>query len=159
MQLKNNNLGTLIKVSLCSVLALGFVSSLGAADATGSWTWMQAGRGGGAETKITLKLKVEGEKLTGTVTQPGRGGGAATDVAISEGKVKGEELSFSVVRDMGGTPMTTKYSGKLAGDTIKGKIEREGRGGGAPTTTDWEAKREAAAAPAPAAPAPAAPKK
>jgi hypothetical protein len=67
---------------------------------------MQAGRGGGTETKITLKLKVEGEKLTGTVTQPGRGGGAATDIAISEGKVKGEEISFSVVRDMGGTPMT-----------------------------------------------------
>ncbi len=149
-------LATLIKVSLCSVLALGFISSLQAADATGTWSWTQAARGGGADTKITLKLKVDGEKLTGTITQPGRGGGAATDIAISDGKVKADAISFSVVRDMGGNSMTNKYSGKLAGDTINGTMERPGRGGGAPTSSDWEAKREAAApAAAPAATPPA----
>jgi hypothetical protein len=147
-------LSTLIKASLCSILALGFVSSLQAADATGTWTWMQQGRGGGGtETKITLKLKVDGEKLTGTITQPGRGGAAATDIAITEGKVKADDLSFSVVRDVGGNTMTTKYTGKLDKDTIKGKVERPGRGGGAPTSTDWEAKREAAAPAAATAPA------
>jgi hypothetical protein len=151
-------LTTLIKVSLCSILALGFVSSLQAADATGTWSWTQAARGGGADTKITLKLKVEGEKLTGTITQPGRGGAAATDIAITDGKVKGDDISFSVTRDMGGNTMTTKYNGKVTADAIKGKVERPGRGGGDPTTTDWEAKREAAAAAAPAA-APAATKK
>jgi hypothetical protein len=145
-------LTTLIKVSLCSILALGFVSSLQAADATGTWFWTQAARGGGADTKITIKLKVDGEKLTGTITQPGRGGAAATDTAITDGKVKGDEISFSVVRDFGGNTMTTKYNGKVTADAIKGKVERPGRGGGDPTTTDWEAKREAAATPA-AAPA------
>jgi hypothetical protein len=151
-------LATLIKVSLCSILALGFVSSLQAADATGTWSWTQAARGGGADTKITLKLKAEGEKLTGTITQPGRGGGAATDTAITDGKVKGDDISFSVVRDMGGNPMTTKYTGKVSADAIKGKVERPGRGGGEPTTTDWEAKKDAAAVPA-AAPAAAPAKK
>ena len=146
-------LTTLIKASLGSILALGFASSLQAADATGTWSWTQAARGGGADTKITIKLKAEGEKLTGTITQPGRGGGAATDTAITDGKVKGDDISFSVVREFNGNSMTTKYNGKVTADSIKGKVERPGRGGGDPTTSDWEAKREAAPAPAATPPA------
>ncbi len=140
-------LTTLIRVSFCSILALSFVSSLQAADATGTWSWS------GIDTKVTLKLKAEGEKLTGTISQPYRFDAAATYTAITDGKVKGDEISFSVVREFNGNSMTTKYNGKVTADSIKGKVERPGRGGGEPTATDWEAKREAAAAPAaPAAP-------
>jgi hypothetical protein len=147
-------LATLIKASLCSILALGFVSSLQAADATGTWTWTRAARGGGADTKITLKLKVEGDKLTGKISQPGPGGAAATDIDIKDGTVKGADIAFSVATPgrNGGPDMVTKYAGKLATDTITGTMERPGRGGGAPTPTPWEAKREAAAAAVPAAP-------
>ena len=43
--------------------------------------------------------------------------------------------------------LVTKYAGKLAGDEIKGSIERPGRGEGQPPQkTDWLAKREAATA-------------
>lgn len=132
------------------------------ADATGTWTWTQQGGGRGGQgggggnanatpRKNTLKLKAEGEKLTGTLTTPGfarRGeeGGtppAPVETAISEGKVKGDEISFSVTREFGGNSRTTKYTGKIDGDTLKGKIEAPGRGGGDPVSRDWEAKREA----------------
>ncbi len=60
-------------------------------------------------------------------------------------------IAFSVTREFNGNSMTTKYTGKLDGDTIKGSVERPGRDGGDPVKTDWTATRgAAAAAPAPA---------
>ena len=145
-----------------AVLALGTTGVRAAdkkADANGTWTWTQTGgrggQGGGnanaTPRKSTLKLKADGEKLTGTLTQPGfarRGqdGDAAApapvDTAISDGKIKGDEISFSVTREVGGNSRTAKYTGKIDGDTIKGKIEAPGRQGGDPISRDWEAKRE-----------------
>ena len=133
------------------------------ADVSGKWSWtQQGGRGGGqggnapanaTPRKSTLTLKADGEKLTGTLSQPafgrrGQGGDAPAtppapvETAISNGKVKGAEISFEVTRDRGGNSVTTKYSGKLDGDAIKGKIEMPGRDGGDPISRDWEAKRE-----------------
>ena len=147
-------------IAAAAVIALGTSAVQAAdkkADATGTWTWTMTGggRGGNANAnatprKSTLKLKADGEKLTGTLSQPGfarRGedGGAApapVETAISEGKVKGDEISFSVTREVGGNSRTAKYSGKLDGDTIKGKIEAPGRQGGDPVSRDWEAKRD-----------------
>ncbi len=100
---------------------------------------MQARGGQGEGRKMTLKLKVEGDKLTGTMSSPGREG-KATDTAISEGKVKGDEISFSVTREFNGNKMTSKYSGKVTADAIKGKIETERDGN--TRSRDWEAKRE-----------------
>ena len=89
---------------------------------------------------MSLKLKVDGEKLTGTLSSPGRDG-ATTETAIAEGKVKGEDVSFTVTREFNGNKVVSKYSGKVTADTIKGKIESE-RNGQA-QSRDWEAKREA----------------
>ena len=89
---------------------------------------------------MTLKLKADGEKLTGTLSTPGRQGGQANDTEITDGKVKGDEISFTVTREFGGNKMSTKYSGKVSDDTIKGKTETE-RGGNT-RSRDWEAKRE-----------------
>lgn len=38
-----------------------------------------------------------------------------------------------------------KYSGKVDGDKLTGKIEMPGRDGGEPRTMDWNATREPAA--------------
>jgi hypothetical protein len=142
---------------LTAALALGTVASVQAADKVdGTWSWTQQGRrggqGGNADAparKTTLKLKSDGEKLTGTLTAPagGRGGGggggnAPAPVEISDGKVKGGEISFAVKREVNGNAFVTKYSGKLEGDKITGKVERPGRNGGDPTSTDWTATRE-----------------
>jgi hypothetical protein len=141
MQHRRYALATLVKVSLCALFALGFVTQLQAQDkkVDGTWSWTRPGRNGGADVKTTLVLKTDGEKLTGTISQPGRQG-AVTETKIEDGKVKGDEISFSVTRQMGGNSMTMKYSGKVSGDAIKGKIESE-RNGQA-QSRDWEAKRE-----------------
>jgi len=134
MQLKKN----LTPLLAITILAIG--TAVQAADATGTWSWTRPGRNGGADQKMTLKLKVDGEKLTGTLSSPGRDG-QTTETAIADGKVKGEEVSFTVTREFNGNKMVSKYNGKVSADAIKGKIESERNG--QPQTRDWEAKRSA----------------
>jgi hypothetical protein len=120
---------------LCSVLVLGFASTaaLAAGDATGTWTWKVTRQNN--EVTMTLKLKQDGEKVTGTLS--GMGG---QETEIKDGTVKDGTLAFAVTRKgRNNQETTTKYSGKIDGDTIKGKMEREGGNGQA---RDWEAKRE-----------------
>lgn len=87
-------------------------------------------------------MKVEDGKLSGTVS--GRNG----ETAIEDAKLAGDEVSFSVTREFNGNKMVIKYSGKVSGDTIKGKSESQRDG--QPQSRDWEAKREVAAAKEPA---------
>ena len=108
------------------------------ATATGTWKWTQQGRQGGNPTEVTMKLKQEGDKLTGTVSS--NFGGNPVETAISDATIKDGELKFNVVREgQDGTKRITSYTGKLDGDTIKGSIERERQG--EKVKTDWEAKR------------------
>lgn len=109
------------------------------ASPTGTWTWTTPGRNGGPERKSTLKLKAEGEKLTGKVSSPGREG-QVMETEISDGKVKGDEIEFKVVREFNGNKFVMGYKGKISGDTIKGKTEFERQG--EKQSRDWEAKRE-----------------
>src|SRR5262245_1599130 len=146
---KNKNLtsmkrtqNALAHLMTCALVLLGTTCLVQAADVSGTWSWTVPGRNGGADRKNTLTLKAEGEKLTGKLSSPGRQG-AATDTEISDGKVKGEEISFSVTREgQNGNKFTTKYNGKVSGDSIKGKVELPARGGGEAQTRDWEAKRD-----------------
>ncbi len=84
--------------------------------------------------EVTIKLKVEGDKLVGTI------GGGNRDAAISDGTFKDDKISFSVIREQKGEKLTQKYTGTLSGDAIRGKIETER--GGKSRSTDWEAKRQ-----------------
>lgn len=142
MHFKHNALASLASVALGAVLAFGFLAETKAADQkddpTGTWTWTMPGRQGGPDRKMTLKLKVDGEKLTGKLGAPRRGG-EVRETDISDGKVKGDEISFTVTREMNGNTFTTKYNGKVSGDTIKGKVEFERNG--EQMKRDWEAKR------------------
>jgi hypothetical protein len=130
------------KIVMGAVLLTGILTQAQAqdkkVDPSGTYVWTQAGRNGGPDRTNTLVLKVEGDKLTGSVTSPGRGGAAPTPAAISDGKVTGSDVSFNVVRDFNGTSMTIKYSGKVADGAIKGKIDMDRNG--QPTSRDWEAK-------------------
>ena len=141
MKITQNTLTSLIQAAACAILALGAVTQAQdkKADPTGTWTWSTPGRNGGPDRKSTLKLKVEGDKVTGTMSAPGRGG-QSSDVAISEGKLKGDEISFAVTREVQGNKITAKYNGKISGDSIKGKMETDRNG--QTQSRDWEAKRE-----------------
>src|SRR4051812_9574549 len=60
-----------------------------AAPATGTWKWTIQGPNGEIET--TLKLKQDGEKLTGTIT-----GFNGNDSEIQDGSVKDGQVIFKV---------------------------------------------------------------
>jgi len=143
-------LASLTQVTLGAILALGFLAESKAEDAkadpSGTWTWTMPGRQGQPDRKITVKFKVDGTKVTGTISTPGRNG-QARDTEIENGKLANGEISFSTTREVNGNKMTSKYTGKITGDTIKGKTEFERNG--EPVSRDWEAKRAAdTAAPA-----------
>lgn len=145
MKRKHHAFASLIKVGICAVFALGAAAQSQAqdkkVDPTGTWTWSTPGRDGGEARKSTLKLKAEGEKLTGKLAAPGRDG-QTSELDISDGKVKDDEVSFTVTRESNGNKFTAKYSGKISGDSIKGKMEVEREGN--TRSRDWEAKREVA---------------
>ena len=131
-------------ISLGAVLALLCVTEARAedkpGDPSGTWSWTMKGRQGRPDRKITAKLKVAGDKVTGTVSSPNRNG-ETTETEITDGKVNGDEISFSTVREINGNKITYKYSGKISGDGIKGKMEFERNG--EPAKLDWEATRGA----------------
>jgi len=76
--------------------------------------------------------------VAGTLSSPGQGG-EETKSEIENGKIKGDEISFSVTREFNGNKRTMKYNGKITADAIKGKTEFD-RNGEA-QSRDWEAKR------------------
>lgn len=136
-------LRSLIQLAAC--LAVTAALTAGAQDKkpeiTGTWKSSSTNQDGQVR-ETTIKLKAEGEKLTGTIS------GRNNDTAIEAGKIKGEEISFQVTREFGGNKMVVKYTGKVSGDTIKGKSETERDG--QTRSRDWTAKREAPTkAPAP----------
>jgi hypothetical protein len=130
----------MMKRLVAVALVLAFTSLVGTArsadekaNPTGTWKWSVTM--GGQTRDTTLKLKLDGDKLTGAIV-----GRNNQETAIEDGKFKDGEVSFKVTRERNGQKSTTKYSGKISGDTIKGKTESE-RGGQA-QSRDWEAKRE-----------------
>ena len=90
-----------------------------AADATGKWTADMQGRNGNTIT-VTMNLKADGDKLTGTVS------GRMGDTEISDGKIDGNNIEFNVVREFNGNKMTQHYAGTMDGDTIHFVIKVEG---------------------------------
>jgi hypothetical protein len=110
---------TIMRIT-CS-LALLFAVAM-AADISGKWTGDMPGRGGDT-TSTTFTFKVDGDKLTGSMTGP------QGDVPLQEGKVSGSQVSFSTTLDFGGNSIKILYKGTVSGDQIKMTREREGGGG------------------------------
>jgi hypothetical protein len=128
---------------LLFVMTILFVAAvtLLAAAIDGKWTYEQAGRGGGPGRPVTITLKADGAKLTGSVPGMGRGGdNPPPPTEITDGKVDGNNISFTVKRTTPNGEMVTKYEGTLAGDELKLKITRPGQDG-TPVTTEVTAKR------------------
>jgi hypothetical protein len=121
-----------------AALVLGFVGLAGLAKAedkanpTGTWKWTV--NFGGEDRELAVKLKADGEKLTGHYVSPN-----GTETAIEDGKFKDGEVSFKVTRERDGNKFIIKFKGKVSGDTIKGtsEFDRDGE----TRSRDWEAKR------------------
>ena len=123
---------------LIAVLVVGVVSvampALAAENVAGTWKWTT--NFGGQSRDSTVKLKMEGDKLSGVYV----GGQSNTETPIEEATIKDDVVSFKVTRERDGQKRVTKYSGKLAGDTITGKSERERDG--QTQSSEWVAKRQ-----------------
>lgn len=119
-------------LSACFVLAL--LTAVWAADVNGKWTAEVPGRQGTQTTTFTFK--VEGGKLTGTVSSP------QGETAIADGKLEGDNISFNVVREIQGNSIKLVYKGAVAGDEIKFTRAFEGApGGNARPPVEFTAKR------------------
>lgn len=117
-------------LSFCLVLA---ATVAWAADVSGKWTAQVPGREGQTQ-ETTITLKVEGGKLTGTIA------GQQGETAIGDGKVSGDEISFTVTRERQGNTIKQLFKGKVAGDEIKFTRSTEGGQGNRPPV-EFTAKR------------------
>ena len=91
---------------------LGMALSTLAADISGKWVG-QVHRGG-QTVETTFVFKVDGDKLTGTVSD-GQGG----TMAIEDGKVSGDTVSFAVTTQRG----KRTFTGAASANEIKFKRE------------------------------------
>jgi opacity protein-like surface antigen len=94
-----------------TILAAGLALTAWAADLTGQWTATFNTQIG--EQHYTYTFKVDGEKLTGTAKSD-RG---TTD--ITNGTIKGDQISFDESLDFNGQTIPIKYTGTVSGDSIK----------------------------------------
>ena len=90
-----------------------------AADVSGKWVAQVPGRNGQTR-EVTFNLKADGGSLTGTVS--GRGG----DNPIADGKIDGDNISFTQTLEFNGNSVKLLYKGKISGDEIKFTRQRDG---------------------------------
>ena len=110
------NRSSFLRAGMLLILASVFAF---AADISGAWSGSLAGPDGGDGFAISFTFKQDGAKLTGTVRGP-----QGDPIEISEGKVDGDKVSFSV--SFNGT--TFRHEGTITGEEIKLSMKSEGGG-------------------------------
>ena len=102
-----------------------------AADVTGNWKATAEGPNGSLER--TFVFKVEGNKLTGETTSQMMG-----KSTIMDGKVDGDDLSFTITVKFQDNEVKLTYKGKVSASGNEITLTSAGIG---PTTLEWHAKR------------------
>ncbi|MEO8592745.1 MAG: hypothetical protein ABI759_05460 [Candidatus Solibacter sp.] len=115
------------------VLFAFFAFSAMAADISGKWKATGDGQNGPMERTFTFKQ--EGTKLTGETESSFAG-----KSAIIDGKVEGDNVSFTINMKFQDQEMKMEYKGKISGNEIKFTAEAGGGGGFGPIT--WTAKKQ-----------------
>jgi hypothetical protein len=110
-------------------LAAVFAFAVAAADVTGKWIAQVPGRDNQTR-EVVYNLKAAGPALTGTMSGP-----QGADVAISDGKIDGDNIAFNVKLEFNGRSIVRAYTGVVSGDEIKMKSQTQ-RG-----TLEFVAKR------------------
>jgi len=102
------------------VLLLLSALSASAADLAGTWKGSMETPNGSIEN--TFVFKTDGAKLTGTVSL-----GQFGDSEISEGKVDGADITFTVIRNFNGNDIKLVYKGKMKDDQVSLTVTVQGR--------------------------------
>ena len=101
------------KTTYALVLALLFAAApVFAADVDGKWSGTISTPGG--EFPAQFDLKADGAKLTGTSAGPD-----GMPVAIKDGKIEGDKITFIVSFDFGGMALDINYSGVVSSAEMK----------------------------------------
>jgi hypothetical protein len=106
------------------LIVLGMILVAGAAfaaDIDGKWAGEVPGMDG-SPMKINYTFKADGDKLTGSTTSPD-----GKEMAIKDGKISGNNISFNIAFDMGGQEMKIDMKGVLSGDTLKMTMDMMGQ--------------------------------
>jgi hypothetical protein len=105
----------------------------GEAKLPGKWD-IEVATDDGQSLKSTLKLEVDGDKVSGVMVTPD-----GKDVKLEDAKLAGNELSFKINVDFEGSALIAKFKGKVDGPTIKGQVDYDlsGQTG----TLDFSAKK------------------
>ena len=106
-----------MKHKLIAVTAVLFalLTAVFAAEVSGKWKAQVPGRNGTRDT--TFEFKAAGSAVTGTMSVEGQ------SVALADGKLSGDTLSFTVALDRGGNMIKYTYTGNIAGNEIQYKRE------------------------------------
>ncbi len=117
------------------LLAVCLATVLLDAGVSGRWT-ADENRGGNTLTvTMNLEMDADGATVTGTVT------GAHGEADITDGRVDGDEISFSVIRDYDGRQITQRYEGTVEGDLIHFRLTVEGGQFGGGSVNEFDARR------------------
>ena len=107
-----------------------FACNASAADISGNWKGTAEKPNGPVER--TFVFKVDGHKLTGETTSARFG-----KSTIEDGKVDGDDVSFTLTVNIQGAEGKVNYKGKVDSDTIKFTVEVQAIG----QTLEMTAKR------------------
>jgi len=135
-----------MKIHILVLAVLIFAIAASAADINGKWV-AQVTSPSGSKTERVFIFQASGDKVTGTIAniqvaqatfeekgKPAMVGTLKTQntdpQAISDGKITGDNLSFTIVSQSFMGEMKTEYKGKVAGDEIKFTVEQSGGMGG-----------------------------
>lgn len=118
-------------VILAAIVVFAAVTAALAQGVDGKWVAQVPGRGGQTR-ETTFTFKAEGGKLTGTVS------GMQGEAPISDGKITGDEISFTQTLEVQGNSIKLLYTGKVTGDEMKMTRKRDGSDQPA---TEFTAKR------------------
>ena len=102
------------------------------AGVAGTWWWSVSMPKG--ERRYTLRLRQRFQKISGTVVTDG------AETSISEAQLNGDQIRFTVVREIQGQKVTMRFSGRVNGDTVRGSADIQG--GPFAGKRDWVAKRD-----------------
>ena len=116
------------------LLALFAISALAALAADVSGNWKATADLGNGPMERTFTFKQDGAKVTGETTSTMMGKSAITD-----GKVDGDTVTFTITGKIGDQEMKLNYTGKIGANEIKFKAEAQGGGGQA---IEWTAKKQ-----------------
>jgi opacity protein-like surface antigen len=117
-----------VKWLLASMAMFAFAAL--AADVNGTWKGKTETPNGTVER--TFVFKVDGNKLTGESSSNMSG-----KSEIKDGKIDGDNLSFTIDISIQGYDLELHYKGKVAGDEIKFSVEVPGSG----QTVEYTAKK------------------